>query len=127
MKQQRIERTKPRTAPSIIDERQPKVQTLPTSNTSNDLPLRTVYYVEVGTMDQLHVQELVKRLGDANESLKGGMHYVVPVRNGRIGSDIIFEHEILEMVRKVCEVNSDGEIILKDGATECQIVRERIE
>lgn len=78
-------------------------------------------------MDQLHVQELVKRLGDANESLKGGMHYVVPVRNGRIGSDIIFEHEILEMVRKVCEVNSDGEIILKDGATECQIVRERIE
>ena len=120
MKQQKIVRNDNNQKPLIVNERQQ------TAMVTSNIPLRTVFYVEVGDMEPFRVQLLIQELNKMYDGARGGIHYVIPVRNGKIGSDIIFESEILDMVKKICEVNSQGTIILKEGATKCQIVREHI-
>ena len=65
-----------------------------------------------------HVNELYR---DA----KGGIHYVIPIRGGRICSDIMFEEEFEKVVQETCEIH-EGKIRLKDGAKQCQIIRQQI-
>lgn len=124
---QRIERKKPAAAPQIIDTRQPKPlpPAPPVDPAVANLPLRTVFLMEVGDMEVAKVQLLVQEASKMYEGARGGIHYVLPVRHGKLRSDIYFENEFLEVVRKMCEVK-DGEIVLKDGATECNIVRTSI-
>lgn len=124
---QRIERTRPAAAPQIIDNRHPKSvpQPEPVDPAVANLPLRTIFLMEVGQMEPAKVQLLVQQANEMYDGARGGIHYVLPVRNGRIGSDIVFESEFLSIVEKVCEVK-DGQIVLKDGATECNIVRQSI-
>ncbi len=122
MKQQRIARPSSQKAPEIIDQRQPK---LPDLQASSDVPLRTVFMMEVGDMEAARVQLLVQQISEVYAESKGGIHYVIPVRKGKIGSDIFFEEEFRKVVEQTCEVK-DGKIVLKDGAKECKIVRESI-
>lgn len=124
---QRIERKKASTAPQIIDTRQPKAvpPAPPVDPAVANLPLRTVFLMEVGDMEPAKVQLLVQEANKMYEGVRGGIHYVLPVRHGKLRSDIVFEQEWLEVVRKTCEVK-DGQIVLKDGATECHIVRQNI-
>jgi hypothetical protein len=126
MRQQRIDRHKPQTAPQIIDDRQPKIPPPPTVDPAvADLPLRTVLYVEVGDMEPAKIQLLVQSINEMYEGAKGGLHYVVPIRGGKIGSDVMFEAEFLRVVRELCEIK-DNQIILKDGAQECNITRYQV-
>ncbi len=126
MKVQRIARNKPAIAPQIIDERQPNIPPPPQIDPAiANLPLRTVLMVEVADMDSTHVQLLVQEINKVYEGARGGIHYVIPIRHGCIGSDILFESEFLNVVRNMCEVK-DGEIVLKDGATDCHIIRQTI-
>lgn len=124
---QRIERTRPIAAPQIIDNRQPKSipQPEPVDPAVAHLPLRTVLLMEVGDMEPAKVQLLIQQANEMYEGYRGGIHYVLPVRNGRIRSDIVFESEWEKVVRDTCEVK-DGQIVLKDGATECNVVRQSI-
>lgn len=95
------------------------------SHTKTGIPIRTVIFVEVGTMGQNQIAELLRQLNDAYDNNNGSVHYVIPIRNGRIPSDVLFENEIEDFVNKICEVN-DGKIKLKNGANECVIIRETI-
>ncbi len=126
MKQQRIERSKPAKAPQIIDNRQPTVPDPPQIDPAiANLPLRTIMYLEVYNMDHKQVQLLIQHTNEMYKDAKGGIHYVIPVRHGCLGPDIIFEEEFLKVVNQTCEIK-DGQIKLKDGAKECRIVREKV-
>jgi hypothetical protein len=124
---QRIERNKPKTAPQIIDTRQLKVIPQPAAvdPAIANLPLRTVLLLEVGDMEPAKVQLLVQEANKMYDGAKGGIHYVLPVRHGRIGTDVVFEGEWEKIVQETCEIR-DGQIRLKDGAAECYVVRQRL-
>lgn len=125
---QRIERSKSKAAPQIIDSRQPKEVPQPTLQMAPEVahvPVRTVMMVEVRDMSPAQIQLLMQEINEVWKDNKGGPHYVLPVRGGRIGTDVVFEAEFLSVVHQVCEVK-DGLIVLKEGAQECQIVRQSI-
>lgn len=124
---QRIERKKQQAAPQIIDTRQPKPlpEMAPVDPAVANLPLRTVFFMEVGDMEPARIQLLIQEAGKVYDAMRGGIHYVLPVRHGRIGSDLVFEAEWERVVRETCEVR-DGKIVLKDGAAACNIVRQSI-
>jgi hypothetical protein len=91
----------------------------------SDIPIRAVLYVEVGDMAPEQVTLLLAALNDQYKNAKGGIHYIIPVRDGKIGPDIVFEEEFLIIVEKMCEIKN-GKIVLKNGAQETQIVRKQI-
>ena len=86
-------------------------------------PLRTVIYVDIAGMNPADARV-------ATQSLMATMpvghpHFVVPVRNGKIATDVQFEAEILETIKKLCEVK-DGEIVFRDVAKDVEIIRHTI-
>ncbi len=126
---QRIERKKASAAPQIIDTRQPKAipPGPPVDPAVANLPLRTVFLMEVGDMEPAKVQLLVQEVNAVWRDNKGGPHYVLPVRHGRIGSDLVFEEEWLAIVRDTCEFDhKSSQIVLKEGAQQCLVVRTSI-
>ena len=127
-KQQKIQNKKTKLQPQIIDERSRALQ-IPQESLINenvaDLPLRTIIYVEVGSMEPARVQLLMQAINKEYANSKGGIHYVIPIRNGKIGTDIVFENEFLNIVKEICEI-SNGEIVLKDGAKDCHIIRNKV-
>lgn len=117
------EKSKPR--PQIIDERPPE-KVLPRSKEAGDrkLPIRTVLYVEVGDLPSQAIGALcmdVMKKYAQNEH----PHYVLPVRNGKLGPDIVFEEEWLKTIRQLCKVEN-GEIVFKHTAREVDIIRKRL-
>lgn len=125
MRQQKIIRGDKKKTPIIQDDRKHAVPEIVVSPASADIPVRAVFYVEVGDMDQMRVQLLVTEVSKLYTGLKGGVHYVIPIRHGKIGSDIVFETEFLRVVNETCEIK-DGEIKLRQGAQEVQVVRQQI-
>jgi len=127
IKQQKIESRKGKKQPQVISERTPQAPPPLTLDPKYaNAPVRAVNFVEVGAMQPAQVQLMLNELAKLHDTARGGIHYFLPVRNGKIGSDIVFEQEWLDIVRKTCEVDEDGEIILKDGAKDMLVVREKI-
>lgn len=118
MKSQIIVKPKATKQATIIDERT-QVSAPP------DVACRTVVYVEVGGMETSKVQALVSAVSDMYKGNRGGIHYILPIRNGKIGADIFFESEWLKVINSICTVE-DGKIVLKDGAKEIRVSRETI-
>lgn len=118
MKRQVIARQKPEKTVTLIDNRTPPPEPV-------NVAVRTILYVEVGGMDSNQVANLVSQVSQMYTGNKGGIHYVLPVRNGKIGADIFFESEWLKVVREICTVQ-DGQIQLKDGAKDIKVTRELI-
>lgn len=126
-KSQKIERRKPKNTATIVDNRTPQQLNTQYSNPEvANAPVRTINFVEVGDMEGKQLQLILQRLNATHDTAKGGIHYFLPVRHGKIGSDIVFEEEFLKVVNQVCEVDESGSIQLKDGATEVTVVRQRI-
>jgi hypothetical protein len=69
---------------------------------------------------------MMQELNATYNSAQGGIHYFLPIRKGKIGSDIIFEQEWLKVVEETCEVDEDGQIRLKGGSREVEIVRRKV-
>ncbi|MDB4490026.1 hypothetical protein N9045_00775 [bacterium] len=125
-KSQKIRRSKPKNTTTIIDERSPQLLNTQYSNPEvANSPVRTINFVEVGDMEGKQLQLILQRLNATHDTAKGGIHYFLPVRNGKIGSDLVFEEEFLSVVNQTCEV-IDGHIQLKGGAKEVQIIRKKI-
>ncbi len=128
MKQQYVGKKNQKSVPQIIDNRQHKEHNIPDIKidpaTANK-PVRAVFYVEVGDMEPLRVQLLIQEINKQYSNARGGVHYVVPIRHGKIGSDIVFEKEWENVVRQTCEIR-DGQICLKDEAKEVCVIRESI-
>ena len=123
MRQQPINKNTSKKSMKIIDERQPL--DISEDPTASKIPVRTVHYVEVGNMNQQQITLLLQQVNNSFKSAKGGVHYVVPIRNGKIGSDVIFEKEWLKVVKEICETK-DNQIVMKNGAQEVQIIRQRV-
>lgn len=123
MRQQRISRNIPTKKPEIIDERHKEVPMQLLNPEIANAPVRTVNFVEVGGMSQQQVAILLDQLNKSHNTAKGGIHYIIPIRNGKIGTDILFEKEWLDVVNKTCEIK-DNQIVLKDGAKEVKVIRQ---
>ena len=129
VRQQVINRAAPKKVePTIIDVRtKPPVLKQATGEGGPVLlPVRTVVYIEVGDMDSVQVWELCRQYSISYQGSVHGPHYVVAVRNGRLRSEMEFEAQILETVKEICEVDVNGEIILKGGAREVQVMRTHV-
>lgn len=124
MRQQRITRHKDKPKPTIINEKQMAALTKEKPSGA-DLPVRTVYYVDVTNMSQEQYVALLEEVNRSAKNLKGGAHYIIPVRNGKIRTDIAFEAEFLKVVNEMCEVK-DGQIVLKNGTQDVIVIREQI-
>lgn len=116
MKQQKIVRNSPKKTPIVINEKQ----------NSYNPNIRVVNYVEVGNLNNNQIQQLLSVLHNNLDGAKNGMHYFVPVRDGKITSDLFFEEEWLKVVNKTCEIKG-GQIVLKDGIQSIAISREIID
>lgn len=128
MKQQKRIKSSHKPKPTLIDERSraPEVnQDIQIDPKIANQPLRTVLFVEVGDMSPSHIKVLIDEINKNYSKAKGGIHYIIPIRNGKIGTDIMFEKEWLEVVHKTCTIQ-DGEIVLKDGIKECTIIRQHV-
>jgi len=107
-----------------IDER-PTNRILPRSKDRGNpyIPIRTVMYVEIGNLAACDAQILCRKLLErfSNEH----PHYLVPLRYGKLPTDMVFENEILAFVKSICEVKN-GEIVLKGGARDVEVIRKRV-
>jgi len=92
--------------------------------TQSAVPVRTVIFMEVGDLPAEQVRVAVQQVrtlhGEAAHPT-----FVIPVRNRKLTGDVIFEQEILDMVKDICEVR-DGQIILRDGAREVDVLRSQL-
>lgn len=121
-----IKRDPPQMGPTIIDARtRPPVQGADPGVAASVIPVRTVVYVEVGGLDSVQVWELCRQYAAAYEGSVYGTHYVVPVRDGRLRSEMEFEEGFLETVNELCEI-IDGKIVLKGGAANVQVMRTHV-
>lgn len=86
--------------------------------------IRVVVYVDTDGMSNAQIYHLVKTL---NESYKDsrGTHYVVPVRNGKLKTDLEFEQEFLTTIRNICTVDNNGSIVFKESYGEVTVIREK--
>ena len=126
VKQQKIKRSTAKPGPTIISERTPTPTAMTLDPKYANAPVRAVNFVEIGQMAPSQVQLMFNELSKMHDSARGGIHYFLPVRDGRIASDILFEEEWERVVRETCEVNKDGEIVLKGGAKEVLVIREQV-
>jgi len=116
MKSQVFTKNQPQKRVQVIDNRVPK----------EGQEMRTVLYVEAGNTPIESFKELVSQVARSYEGDNRSIHYILPVRNGKIGAEVFFEKEWLEVVKKTCVVNEAGEIVLKDGAKDVLVRREYI-
>ncbi len=123
MKQQKINR--PKAKPPIIYDRVEENEGADLSLHKDDTPIRAVMFVEVKDMSSAQVGQLLNQINQSYKNARGGIHYIIPIRHGKISADILFENEILDFVNKLCEVK-DGNIILRDGFCQVNVVREII-
>ncbi len=119
MKQQKINRRKPPSSPVVVDERRARPE-------ARGPQIRTVLYVEVGDMEADRINIMINEVNNLYGGSDASSHYAVPVRHGKIGTDVVFENEILDVIRKLCEIK-DGQICLKGGAREVQVVRQSVQ
>jgi hypothetical protein len=122
VKQQKIKR-ETKKEPTIICEKTIP-QTVIDPKYAN-APVRTVHFVEIGDMTTHQLRCMLSELAKMHSTAQGGIHYILPVRNGKIGPDMVFEEEWLAVVRKTCEI-VNGEIVLKGGAKEVLVIRDMI-
>ena len=134
-KSQHIGPRKKKPGPIIIDERPVPEPVLPPGfdPAKANAPVRTINFVEIGDMVGPQIQLILQRLNATHDTAKGGIHYFLPVRHGKIGSDIVFEEEFLSVVDQVCEIVDENgkqiknaKIKLKGGAKEVMIIRQQI-
>ena len=126
VKQQKIKRDVPKPGPTVISERTPTPTAMVLDPKYANAPVRAVNFVEIGQMAPSQVQLMFNELSKMHDSARGGIHYFLPVHDGKIASDIVFEEEWLDVVKKTCTVTKDGEIVLKDGAKEVLVIREQV-
>lgn len=119
---QEIKSKKGKKRPPTVVHENPKYLEI---ESESDKPVRAVLYVEVSDLAVEQVTLLLAALNDQYKNAKGGTHYIMPVRDGKIGPDIVFEEEFLKIVEETCEIKND-KIVLKNGAQETQIVRKQI-
>lgn len=122
MKPQKIIKRQESKQPVVINE---KHQAILEGKNSVDKPIRAVYYVDISRLSQHQVSSLYQQISQNLSTSQGGPHYIVPIRDNKLACDVIFEHEILDMVNAICEIK-DGQIALKNGYQDVIIIRNNV-
>ena len=91
MKSQPLNKQTPKRQTIVLNDKKPKIK--PTPKVPPGVTLRTIHFIEVGDMPPQNIQFLVQELNATYNPAEQGIHFVIPVRNGKIGADIIFEEE----------------------------------
>jgi hypothetical protein len=127
MKSQKIDRGKTKKTTTIIDNRTKSApDPVDAQIMAANKPVRCLNFVEIGNLDPKQVQLMIQELGTTYQGARGGIHYFLPLRHGKITTDILFEQEILDMVNKMCEVKN-GEIVLKGGdVRDIEVIRRTV-
>lgn len=87
---------------------------------NNDLPVRTVLYIEVGDLSPAEARGVVNHV--MGNLPNGHPHYCTITRHGKVTSGVEFEGDFLNTVKAMCEIK-DGEIVLKGGAQEIDLIK----
>jgi hypothetical protein len=131
MRSQKITKETPKKQTVVISDKKPKVK--PPPKVKEGVTLRTIHFVEVGDLAPQNIQLFVQELNATYNPAEHGIHFVVPVRYGKIGDDIVFEDEFLSVTDKICEVVDENgntlhnaKIQLKGGAKEIQVIRQKV-
>ena len=124
MKSQKIVRNESKPSPVVIDKRKKSNLDVEVQR-ATDLPLVVVNYVEVGDMAQSQLRLFIQEINATFDRKQFATHFIVPVRVGKIGSDVVFNEEWLKAVRETCVIVG-GEIQLKAGFAEVEVVRRSI-
>lgn len=109
-----------------------KIDPLPRSLEKGDqtIPIRTVIYVELGGVTAAEAKAFMDRA--QHSSKNGHPHYVVPLRKNKVtksldaNTEVDFEAEFLNTVNRLCEVNENGEIVMKNGSHEVDVIRVKV-
>ena len=112
MKQQKINKPDTVSRPVVIDNQRPPANTA----------VVTVVYVEVGGMSHEQYKELAAQFAAQYQGSVYGNFYLIPVRDGKLSTDIQLATEFLEVVNQVCEI-IDNQIVLRADATNTRIKR----
>ena len=123
MKSQPIKKEAPKKHTIVLSNKTPKAPKMPV--VPPGVTLRTIHFIEVGDLAPGNIQLMVQELNATYNPAEQGIHFVIPVRHGKVGVDIVFEEEFLKIVHEVCEVADTGEIVLKGGARDVKVIRER--
>ena len=112
--------------PPVVEDQRPMSKILPRSAERGDptVPIRTVLYLEVQDLPTADVHQVAASLMKSfpNEH----PHYIIPMRFGKLTTEFEFEREFVATVRKLCEVNEEGEIVLRGGARKVDVIRKKI-
>lgn len=119
MRSQPVDRKSVESGPTIINEKANRIM----QSDNPEVAVRAIYFVNVDGLDQAQLHSLYHQLNEQYKQARGGVHYVIPIRDGKLTGDILFEKEILEVVNKLCEVK-DGSIQMRDGYKEVVVLRE---
>lgn len=92
--------------------------------TKSEIPIRTLIFMEVGDVPPDQVRQAVSQV----RALHGeSLHptFVLPVRDRKLTGDVIFEQELLDMIRSICTVDA-GQIVLCGGVRQVDIMRAQL-
>ncbi len=120
MKQQRINNRKPPVKEvSVVNE---KVDRMVADTNER---IRVAVYVETAGMDNARLIHYVRKINEIYKDAVG-THYIVPVRNGKLSTEIQFEQEFLQTIREICVVDNMGQIQFKDNFGDVIVIREHV-
>jgi len=120
VKQQRINNRKPPVKEvSVVNE---KVDRMVADTNER---IRVAVYVETAGMDNARLIHYVRKINEIYKDAVG-THYIVPVRNGKLSTEIQFEQEFLQTIREICVVDNMGQIQFKDNFGDVIVIREHV-
>ena len=119
------QKVRPRSGP-IGNQRPPTSTGRPDMVSGSNLPVRTIIYIEVGNMPTAEVRAAVAQVSKLYATNRHPI-FICPMRNGVLTTDVLFEEEVLNFVRSICEVvtGSDGSntITLRGGVQAVDVAR----
>lgn len=88
---------------------------------NHNIPVRTLVYLELGDLPAVEARQALVAVREMHGK-SAHPTFILPLRDGKLRTDMLFENEILDFVGKVCEVK-DGAIVMKGGYTDVDIMR----
>lgn len=76
------------------------------------IPVRTLIKLEIGNMSRSDVRNAMATI--AEQYTGNHTTFILPTRDGKLTTDVLFEQEIVDYINTFCEV-IDGKIALKGG------------
>ena len=77
-----------------------------------NIPVRTLIMIEIGNMSRNDVRNAMATI--AEQYTGNHTTFILPTRDGKLTTDVMFEQEIVDYINTFCEVR-EGKIALRGG------------